>query len=312
MSNLSIQGFRIRRELAAGLEGILAKDALASADKYLSSLRDSQRRSLDAPEVERIYTDDVIASALQSRDSGGYLNWRTFEVTDAKGITRSQDEDYGWPRPRPDLADAAKVDLELEAGLVGASRAVASLSVEEHRCDVRLDADNDRIESLTSEVEALLETFVETELLPAPPTFKVFIGHGGDPQWKYLHRALNDTHGILAEAFESAERAGYHTLSVVDQMVRSSAVAVVVMTGELLGEDGILRARENVVHEVGFCQGALGIAQTIVVLEEGVNEPSNIAGLTQVRFPRGRLIDVEDRIVDVIKQRQQAHAYERG
>jgi predicted nucleotide-binding protein len=315
ISNLTIQGFRIRRKLQAGLEDIFARDAQTSADRYLESVLAGQSRYLEEPEGERhgiiTYTDDVITSARESVRSGGHLSWSRFEVTDQMGITRFQD-DYGTPRNRPDLADAAMVELQLEAGYIGTSRSVATVSVAEHRCDVRLDADNDRIESLRGEVAALLETFVENELLPAPPTFKVFIGHGGDPQWKYLHRALNDNHGILAEAFESAERAGYHTLSVVDQMVRSSAVAVVVMTGELMGEDGILRARENVVHEVGFCQGALGISQTIVVLEDGVSEPSNIAGLTQVRFPRGRLIDVEDRIVDVIKQRQQVHAYQQG
>lgn len=74
--------------------------------------------------------------------------------------------------------------------------------------------------------------------------------------------------------------------------------------------DDSLRARENVAHEIGFCQGALGIDRTIVVMEEGISEPSNITGLTQIRFSRGALIDVQDRIIEAIRQRQQAHAFE--
>lgn len=182
------------------------------------------------------------------------------------------------------------------------------------KTDVTISAEMDELPVLTAQVKGVLDEYVgpEPELERTVPAFKVFIGHGSDPQWKYLKRTLDDLPDMSAEAFESVQRAGYHTLVVVDQMVRSSSVAVVVMTGEDRMEDGSLRARENVVHEVGFCQGVLGIDRTIVVLEEGVSEPSNIQGLTQIRFPRGRLIDVESQILEALELRRSAHEYQFG
>jgi len=292
----------------AGMEQLLAQDALAYAREGLATWREPGFAPGLSDEDLAVFITQAEATVAR----GGDVDWPKYEVTDQQGVTRSQrGEDHDGTRWRPSLEGAARLDLTLRAGSsVGPTE--IRVHMDKYDTSIHIETDDDRIESLRDAVAPFFEAFVDPDSAPAPSTFKVFIGHGGDPQWKYLHRALNDIHGILAEAFESAERAGYHTLSVVDQMVRSSAVAVVVMTGELKDQDGTLRARENVVHEVGFCQGALGIPNTIVVLEEGVSEPSNIAGLTQVRFPPGRLIEVEDRIVEVLRQRQQVHNYQQG
>ena len=69
------------------------------------------------------------------------------------------------------------------------------------------------------------------------------------------------------------------------------------------GEDEVgetKRARENVVHEAGLFQGRLGFKKAIVVLEEGCNQYSNIAGLTQIRFPRGSIRNAFLEIREVI------------
>jgi hypothetical protein len=44
-----------------------------------------------------------------------------------------------------------------------------------------------------------------------------------------------------------------------------------------------------VTHEAGLFQGRLGFMRAIVVLEEGCTPFSNIEGLGQIRFPRGRI-----------------------
>jgi hypothetical protein len=51
---------------------------------------------------------------------------------------------------------------------------------------------------------------------------------------------------------------------------------------------------------------ALGIENTVAVVKEGARPPSDIDGLTQIRFPTGRLLDVEDKIVEAPGQRRQA------
>lgn len=243
--------------------------------------------------------------------SASTLFWNEWTVTGADGITREKSGGvYDIPLTLPSLQDAKSAELRLiRSGFLTPDTATLEISLDGANCSFKIEAAEEIIEGLWEDVVEVLRQYIDPDLLPKPPLFKVFIGHGGDPQWKYLHRALNRSHGIVAEAFESSERAGYHTLVVVDQLVRSSAVAVVIMTGEDLDDTGNLRARENVVHEVGFCQGALGIENTIIVLEEHVSEPSNIAGLTQIRFSKGRLIDVEDRIVEVLQQRRQVFDY---
>jgi predicted nucleotide-binding protein len=61
------------------------------------------------------------------------------------------------------------------------------------------------------------------------------------------------------------------------------------MTAEDEQTDGTLRARENVVHEVGLFQGRLGFARAIVLVEDECKEFSNIHGLGQIRFPTGNI-----------------------
>ena len=53
--------------------------------------------------------------------------------------------------------------------------------------------------------------------------------------------------------------------------------------------DGKVQARMNVIHEAGLFQGRLGFSRAIVMLEDGCDEFTNIAGLGQLRFPKGNI-----------------------
>jgi predicted nucleotide-binding protein len=184
------------------------------------------------------------------------------------------------------------------------------LKISDWGCEVSIDADAAVVERVGAVArDALTATVDASQLAATQRPFKVFIGHGSDSQWKYLYEMFSKVHGFNVEAFESSERAGIHTLFVVDKMIRSSSVALVVMTGEDQTAGGSMRARENVVHELGYCQGALGIDRTIILLEEGVSEPSNIAGLTQIRFAKNSLIDAEHRILKILNLHKQAQDF---
>ncbi len=98
------------------------------------------------------------------------------------------------------------------------------------------------------------------------------------------------------------------TLAVVEQMVSRSTVAVVVMTGVDVLKDGRVMARQNVVHEIGLAQGLLGIANTIVLLENGTEEFTNIQGLTQVRFASGEIHRTKREVLATLAN----HARRRG
>jgi predicted nucleotide-binding protein len=61
------------------------------------------------------------------------------------------------------------------------------------------------------------------------------------------------------------------------------------MTAEDEQADGTVHARQNVVHEAGLFQGRLGFKKAIILLEGGCEEFSNIEGLGQIRFPKGKI-----------------------
>jgi predicted nucleotide-binding protein len=87
-------------------------------------------------------------------------------------------------------------------------------------------------------------------------------------------------------------------------MLDAAAIALIVMTAEDEQVDGKLRARMNVIHEAGLFQGRLGFSKAIVLLEEGCEEFSNISGLGQIRFPKGKISDAFEEIRRVLEREE--------
>ena len=58
------------------------------------------------------------------------------------------------------------------------------------------------------------------------------------------------------------------------------------MTGDDKVEEDKNRARENVMHEIGFFQGKLGLDKVCILHEEGTNIPSNLAGVVYIPYPK--------------------------
>lgn len=72
-------------------------------------------------------------------------------------------------------------------------------------------------------------------------------------------------------------------------MLTASSCGLLVLTGEDETAGDEMNPRQNVVHELGLFQGELGFPRAIVLLEDGVNEFSNIHGIQQIRFSKGRI-----------------------
>ena len=125
---------------------------------------------------------------------------------------------------------------------------------------------------------------------------RVFIGHGRSPIWMELKIFLEERTGLAVEEYSRVSNAGRPTTDRLREMTETSAAAFLLMTGEDETADGSVRARENVVHEVGLFQGRLGLERAIVLLEEGCTEFSNIVGLGQIRFPKGNISAVFEEI----------------
>lgn len=129
---------------------------------------------------------------------------------------------------------------------------------------------------------------------------KVFVGHGRSQQWHDLKDHLQDKHGFKVIAYETGARAGYTIAEVLKGMSEEATIAFLVGTGEDLGKNGILRARENVIHETGLFQGKLGFKRSIVLIEEGCNEFSNIVGIQQLRFSKKNIKEIFGDVLAII------------
>ena len=117
----------------------------------------------------------------------------------------------------------------------------------------------------------------------------VFIGHGRSMLWRELKDLIEERLHLPVDEFNSIPVAGITTTARLSELLDAAAIAFLVMTAEDEQIDGKIRARENVVHEVGLFQGRLGFTRAIVLLEEGCEEFSNIHGLGQIRFPKGNV-----------------------
>jgi hypothetical protein len=131
---------------------------------------------------------------------------------------------------------------------------------------------------------------------------KIFIGHGNSETWiqlrDYIHRDLS----LGYEEFNSVSPAGLPNLYRLSQMLDNSIFAFLVFTSEDQHADGTWHARGNVIHELGLTQGRFGFTRSIVLLEENCGEISNIAGVSQIRFPHGDILAKRDQILEVLRR----------
>ena len=131
---------------------------------------------------------------------------------------------------------------------------------------------------------------------------RVFIGHGRSMQWLKLKDFVVERLRLQYEEFNRESPAGYSTKERLQQMLAGSSFAFLIMTAEDEHADGSRHARENVIHEIGLFQGRHSFERAIVLLEDGCEGFSNIAGLTVIKFPKDHILASSKEIRRVLER----------
>jgi predicted nucleotide-binding protein len=161
-----------------------------------------------------------------------------------------------------------------------------------------------------SQIEAVYEVFernvgiskVQEPQKPKPVKPTIFIGHGGNPQWRDVKDHLSDKHGYQVEAYEVGARSGHAIRDILGDMMNKSSFALLVLTGEDEQASGVQNPRLNVVHETGLFQGRLGFNRAVVLLEDGCEVFSNIQGIEQIRFSKGNIKETFGEILATLRR----------
>jgi hypothetical protein len=115
---------------------------------------------------------------------------------------------------------------------------------------------------------------------------RIFISHGRSHEWYKVQAYVE--RDIKLPTLELAQEANLGR-TVFQKLIEESdkcRYAVIVMTGDdELGDQK--RARENVMHEIGFFQGKYGAHNVCLLYEEGTSIPTNIHGLVYSPFTKG-------------------------
>lgn len=163
------------------------------------------------------------------------------------------------------------------------------------------------LESIYEQLEIYEELLSNTQQAMNADTMnnenkKIFIGHGRSHVWRELKDFIEDTLGLPYEEFNRISPAGRATSDRLKEMLEESCMAFLIMTGEDEQAGGSLRARDNVIHEVGLFQGRLGFERAIILLEEGCEDFSNIHGITYIPFTKEKINTTFGEIIKVLKR----------
>lgn len=175
-------------------------------------------------------------------------------------------------------------DLDVNPTLVIANAAQATTSVRHYsRSDMeRLIRDIDQIFEIRPNNE-LVQTMAEQPKVKK----RVFITHGRSEDWRHVQAYLEKDLNI--KTMELAQEANLG-MTIIEKLIDGSEKcdsAVIVMTGDDIDIDGTAKARENVMHEIGFFQASYGRSRVVLLHEEGVSIPTNLSGVVYIPFPKG-------------------------
>lgn len=144
---------------------------------------------------------------------------------------------------------------------------------------------------LIRDIDQIFEIRANSELpQPTQPQHAgVFITHGRSNDWRAVQAFIEKD--VQLPTIELAQQANVGQ-TIIEKLIENASrcnSAVIVMTGDDVANENEARVRENVMHEIGFFQGRYGRSFVVLLHEEGVNIPTNLAGVAYIPFPKGAI-----------------------
>ena len=139
-------------------------------------------------------------------------------------------------------------------------------------------------ERLAIEIDGIVRDNREFEIAVSDTKARVFIGHGRADDWRKLAGFLETDLDLAVEEYDKTSPIGYTVTARLEQMLAISSLAIVVMSAEDEQHDESLRARQNVVHQIGLFQGKLGFEKVVVLRHKDCASFSNVSGINEVQY----------------------------
>ena len=169
-----------------------------------------------------------------------------------------------------------------------------------------LDAAQSLLESMIEDIEADRVAVIEGVPSKKPDSGErrpcIFIGHGRSALWRQVKSFLEDALGLTVVCYESESRAGESIVPILEKMLAEAEFAVLLLTGEDETASGSVRARQNVVHEIGPFQSRLGFNKAILLKQLGVEDFTNVDGLQYISFAEDRIEQAFPELIRALKR----------
>jgi predicted nucleotide-binding protein len=152
----------------------------------------------------------------------------------------------------------------------------------------------DQLELLARDIDQLFEVRANSELSqpaqqPSTDPKRSFISHGRSADWREVQAFIEKDVGLATLELSQEPSSGQTIIEKLERNASTCDSAVIVMTGDDIDADSQARARENVMHEIGFFQAKYGRSRVCLLHEEAVSIPTNLSGVVYVPFPKGNI-----------------------
>ncbi len=131
----------------------------------------------------------------------------------------------------------------------------------------------------------------------------VFVSHGKNAAIKKIVSEFVKNQSFKPILYKNDSTIGDTIVENLENLTIQCSYAIVILTKEDFQMDSKVRARQNVIHELGWCQALYGRKRVLILVEEGTELPSNISGISHKRFNNENIENIESAIKSFLEMR---------